>query len=111
MTVARIGVAVLVVGGAPAIHVIDTSNDTLAGWLFVVGSFIAGVLIARWWASATALVWLVVGATASPGREDTASAAFVLIGVLPAIAQALLIGFGAATAKVTTAWRSRPRAS
>jgi hypothetical protein len=98
MNAARVTVALLAVAGNFGVAAIgqSASGDTLAGWLYVVGSLAVGLFIARWWAITIALGWLAVGATVPPGHDDTQGTLIFLVGVLGAIGQALFIACGVA---------------
>jgi hypothetical protein len=109
MNVARVMVALLAVAGNFGIAAIDQnpSGDTLAGWLYVLGSVAVGLFIARWWAIVIALGWLAVAATTPPGHDDTQGTIIFLVGVLGAIGQAVFIVCGVATNRGFRALRRR----
>lgn len=111
MKAARVTIALLAIAGNFSVAAIDQSpsGDTLAGWLYAVGSLAVGLLIGRWWAIAIALGWLAVSATVPPGHDDTQGTIFFLVGVLGAIGQAVFIACGVALNRGTRAfcrWRT-----
>jgi hypothetical protein len=74
--------------------------------LFLILSVLAGVIIARWWATLIAVTCVLLAASISPVGEDAGGAVEALLGAELAIAQALLIGVGIAAAKMfRSGWR------
>ncbi len=102
MTLIRIAVAALAIGGDFVIQRLDLTpqDDSIAIVLFVTVSLLAGLVIARWWASLIALTCLVIGATIPTGTEDTRGLLVLVVGVYPGVMQALLIAVGTAVTKL-----------
>jgi len=101
MTLIRIAVAALAIGGDFVIQRLDLTpqDDSIAIVLFVTVSLLAGLVIARWWASLIALTCLVIGATIPTGTEARGFLVLV-VGVYPGVMQALLIAVGTAVTKL-----------
>jgi hypothetical protein len=77
--------------------------------LFLIVSVLAGLVIARWWATTVAVTCLLLTASGPAGGEDAGGAVQVLVGVEFGIAQALLIGLGVVVTKLVATGRATAR--
>ncbi len=104
----RVVLAVLAGLGDLGIQQLSTSRIEPAQIvLFLSLSVLAGVVIARWWATLIAVTCLFVAASVPSGGEDAGGTLEVFVGAELAMVQALLIGLGVAAAKLFRAWRQR----